>query len=519
MNVKKAVPAHAHSLSRAWRWGATLCARAAVFCAAGLAVTPVQARAGERPVESLLERRQRGVVMQKYDLSCGAAALATLLGERHGERVTEREVATGLMQRREYVENPRLVQQREGFSLLDLKRYVTSRGYVGLGYGNLTWEDLQGLAPVMVPVNIVGYNHFVVFEGSRDGDVLLADPAWGQREMSRGAFLAAWIQYPGVGRVGFLAERAKTDGAATPGSGSEPSAASTAPGQAAAAPGTFEVDEAAAERALERSLTQNGALLLGWGLAELQLGIGYARTEEAAATLVLADGQAGVGTIQSRRNDYVASAAVRFGLPLDSQLELTLPYRGFFQSQVEPVGFRGTGDFKTEHSGFDDLSIGLAKTLYAGGGAVPDVISRIVWNTGSGDSSLGRGFQRMSAGLTLLERQDPLVFIGNIYYEAAFSREGQLPGDQWGLSVAALLAASPRTSLSVGLEQILVSRSQVGGVDVLGSDIVSGTLLLGATSVINRYSLLSVAGGVGLTKGAADYSLTIAVPVRLSLFD
>ena len=515
--MKKSIPAQAPPVPRAWRWGAALCARAAVFCAAGMAVTPAQARAGERPVESLLERRQRGVVMQKYDLSCGAAALATLLSQRHGERVTEREVATGLMQRREYVDNPQLVQQREGFSLLDLKRYVTSRGYVGLGYGNLTWEDLQGLAPVMVPVNIVGYNHFVVFEGSRDEDVLLADPAWGQREMSRGAFLAAWIQYPGVGRVGFLAERAKAG--ATPGSGSEPSRASSSPGPAAATPGILDVDEAAAERALERSLTQNGALLLGWGLAELQVGVGYARTEEAAATLVLADGEAGVGMIQSRRNDYVANAGLRFGLPLDSQLELTLPYRGFYQSQVEPVGFRATGDFKTEHSGFDDLSIGLAKTLYAGGGALPDVISRVVWNTGSGDPSLGRGFQRMSAGLTLLERQDPLVFIGNLYYEAAFSHDGQLPGDQWGLSIAALLAASPKTSLSVGLEQILVSRAHVGGVEVLGSDLVSGTLILGATSVINRYSLLSVAGGVGLTKGAADYSLTVAVPVRLSLFD
>ena len=112
-----------------------------------------------------------------------------------------------------------------------------------------------------------------------------------------------------------------------------------------------------------------------------------------------------------------------------------------------------------------------------------------------------------------------VAIIGNLYYEAAFSHDGQLPGDQWGLSIAALLAASPKTSLSVGLEQILVSRAHVGGVEVLGSDLVSGTLILGATSVINRYSLLSVAGGVGLTKGAADYSLTVAVPVRLSLFD
>ena len=43
-------------------------------------------------------RRDR-VVVQKWDLSCGAAALATILTYQHGDPVPEREIATGLIQR------------------------------------------------------------------------------------------------------------------------------------------------------------------------------------------------------------------------------------------------------------------------------------------------------------------------------------------------------------------------------------------------------------------------------------
>jgi hypothetical protein len=66
--------------------------------------------------------------MQEWDLSCGAAALTTLLNYQHGDQVTEKEVANALMRREEYVRNPLLIKSRDGFSLADLKRYVDARG-------------------------------------------------------------------------------------------------------------------------------------------------------------------------------------------------------------------------------------------------------------------------------------------------------------------------------------------------------------------------------------------------------
>lgn len=160
-----------------------------------------------RSVTSLLEIRRENVVIQKWDLSCGAAALATLLNYQQGDFVTEKEIAKSLMSRPEYIKYPGLVTARQGFSLLDLKRYVDGRGYKGNGYGKLTFEDLLKKAPIIVPVSIFGYNHFVIFRGMQGNRVLLADPAWGNRTMLVEAFENIRIDFPQIGKVGFMITR------------------------------------------------------------------------------------------------------------------------------------------------------------------------------------------------------------------------------------------------------------------------------------------------------------------------
>jgi hypothetical protein len=113
------------------------------------------------------------------------------------------------MRRKEYIEHPEVVQVREGFSLLDLKRYVEKRGYKGMGLGKLELQDLIEHAPIMVPVDALGYNHFVIFRGIKGNRVLLADPAWGNRTMTTEKFERMWLNYGDpMGHVGFAVERA-----------------------------------------------------------------------------------------------------------------------------------------------------------------------------------------------------------------------------------------------------------------------------------------------------------------------
>jgi predicted double-glycine peptidase len=160
-----------------------------------------------RTVKSLIEMRHENVVIQQWDLSCGAATLTTLLNYQHGDFVTEKDVATALMKREEYIKYPGLVNIRQGFSLLDLKRYADGHGYKGIGYGKLTLDDLIKKAPVIVPINIMGYNHFVIFRGIQGNRVLLADPAWGNRTMLIDMFEKMRIDFPKIGKVGFVITR------------------------------------------------------------------------------------------------------------------------------------------------------------------------------------------------------------------------------------------------------------------------------------------------------------------------
>ena len=46
-----------------------------------------------------------------------------MLTFQFGDPVTEKEVTAGLIRRPEYLEHPELVRVRQGFSLLDMRRY------------------------------------------------------------------------------------------------------------------------------------------------------------------------------------------------------------------------------------------------------------------------------------------------------------------------------------------------------------------------------------------------------------
>jgi len=167
---------------------------------------PVQAEQ-QTPVRTLLEQREQGVILQNFDLSCGAAALATLLNFQHGEKLTERQVAIGLISRDIYLANPQLLRTRQGFSLLDMQRFSGELGYRGEAMGQLTINDLIEQSPAIVPVNLYGFSHFVVFRGVLAGNVVLADPAFGNRTLSLQRFLTAWIEYDELGQVAFAVKR------------------------------------------------------------------------------------------------------------------------------------------------------------------------------------------------------------------------------------------------------------------------------------------------------------------------
>jgi predicted double-glycine peptidase len=81
---------------------------------------------------------------------------------------------------------------KEGFSLLDIKRFLASRGFDADGFDvPLEKLDDEGI-PAIVLINERGYHHFVVIKGYKNGRVLVGDPARGTRSMSKRRFDAMW---------------------------------------------------------------------------------------------------------------------------------------------------------------------------------------------------------------------------------------------------------------------------------------------------------------------------------------
>jgi uncharacterized protein len=150
---------------------------------------PIPAGGGQifAPVVSFQEARFSTVVQQEYDYSCGSASLATLLTHHYADPVTEREVFE-----RMYEAGDREKIQAEGFSLLDMKRYLEHRGYLADGFRISLDRLIAAGVPSIVLLDDAGYLHFVVVKGVSARDVLLGDPAKGRRLMSRDAFEASW---------------------------------------------------------------------------------------------------------------------------------------------------------------------------------------------------------------------------------------------------------------------------------------------------------------------------------------
>lgn len=76
-----------------------------------------------KQVQSIRERRFADLVEQKTDFSCGAAALATIPEKAYGAPLDEQAVIQGMLAHAD----PEIVRT-QGFSMLDMKRYVESMG-------------------------------------------------------------------------------------------------------------------------------------------------------------------------------------------------------------------------------------------------------------------------------------------------------------------------------------------------------------------------------------------------------
>jgi predicted double-glycine peptidase len=158
------------------------------------------------PVTTLKDIKFRNTTRQQFDFSCGSAALATLLTYHYGTPVSEKEVFEKM-----FLSGDQAKIRQQGFSMLDMKRYLASRGFTGDGFQQPLDKLLAAKLPAIVLITDRGYNHFDVIKGAEDGRILLGDPSSGARSVTRERFMELWAnkllfvvhKYPATVQVAF----------------------------------------------------------------------------------------------------------------------------------------------------------------------------------------------------------------------------------------------------------------------------------------------------------------------------
>jgi predicted double-glycine peptidase len=156
-------------------------------------------------VSSIRARRFATTIRQQYDFSCGSAAVATLLTFHYDRPTDEATVFRAML---EAGDEERI--RSLGFSLLDMQRYLATRGLNANGY-RLSLDRLaEARVPAIALIDNNGYRHFVVVRGVSADRVLLADPNLGTRTITRSRFEASWngvlfviLDAPEQGQAGF----------------------------------------------------------------------------------------------------------------------------------------------------------------------------------------------------------------------------------------------------------------------------------------------------------------------------
>lgn len=168
-----------------------------VIMGLGLPVIPAGAQAsinkpevqGAKPILTLKDMRDEGVVRQRWDMSCGAAALSTILTYDFSDNTPEAAIVVWILHR----VNPIRVRARGGFSLLELKRFAQARGYSAEGFSGMSLEDLAAEKSwVITPIHFKTFDHFVVVKGIVGDRIILADPGFGNVTMKTNRFAKMW---------------------------------------------------------------------------------------------------------------------------------------------------------------------------------------------------------------------------------------------------------------------------------------------------------------------------------------
>ncbi|WP_345970656.1 C39 family peptidase [Sulfurimonas sp. HSL1-6] len=147
------------------------------------------------PMKSWSELKEKGVVRQRYDFSCGAASMATIMNFFYDQNVTENGIVRSVLNMKGVGSDAHKLEKSDfALSFADLADYGQTIGFRGVGVA-MDIDALRKLRiPVIVYVKIRRFEHFTVFKGIQGDFVYLADPSFGNMKVKMAKFLEMFYQ-------------------------------------------------------------------------------------------------------------------------------------------------------------------------------------------------------------------------------------------------------------------------------------------------------------------------------------
>jgi hypothetical protein len=286
----------------------------------------------------------------------------------------------------------------------------------------------------------------------------------------------------------------------------------------AKASGSFDVNEEATVRALEHSLIESGSLLLESGKFELGISLNFSRKENNIPILI----ETNEGNKKRIKNSSMRTNTLlsfRTGLSGGMQLNFSIPLQHIEQRSLYVTSENIPIDERLKGFGIGDVEIRLSKTLIKNKENIPDMIGFFSWNANNGKRShnsvlLSSGFNEFKVGLTATKTQDPLVFSISASAQKTEEKNNIRLGNQYALSLATFLAASPSTSLRFSIDQIFIQETMNNNKKIIGSNRAVALLNLGVFSSISAKTSLSLSAGAGLTNDSPDYTISFSLSRR-----
>jgi len=253
-------------------------------------------------------------------------------------------------------------------------------------------------------------------------------------------------------------------------------------------------DDQELERALERTLVREGALVLPAWRFQLTPQFSYAHWDKIQDPFI--------------SNSYSGALSLAVGLPWTSQVSVSVPY-------VYDQGRDGN----PSSSGLADVGFLFSKELLVDNGTVPNLVGSVGWTSPTSRSSaVGpipyvSGFQ---AGFTASKRLDPLVvFLTGSYFSAAEVAGIQFnPADVVGGRIGASLAISPATAITAGFNVAYLTDTHSADLVLPNSDRLLSSVDVGFNTLLWNRTMLSITTQFGITGHTPDFRVITALPIR-----